>query len=82
LKEYQNSTQSGNIIKFPLSLFEVVKSTPGLIGFWAELVQRKIYCRDIYDFSRQMPWLQNVTKNDEPLKTNWLSHLSISFIFD
>ena len=72
LEEYKNSTQSGKMIPFPLSLFEVVKSTPGLIGFWAELVHRQIYCRDISDFSRQMPWLQNVTKDDERLKTNWL----------
>jgi hypothetical protein len=33
---------------------------------------RNIYCRDFYDFSIQMPWLQNVTNNDEPLTTNWL----------
>mmetsp|Transcript_16375 Transcript_16375/g.17111 ORF Transcript_16375/g.17111 Transcript_16375/m.17111 type:complete len:489 (-) Transcript_16375:120-1586(-) len=75
LEEYNNSAKSGNLIPFPLSLFEVVKSTPGLIGYWAELLERKVYCRDIYDFSRQMIWLKNLTKTGEnggTLKANWL----------
>ena len=65
LGEYNNSTKSGNFIPFPLSLFEIVKSTPGLIGYWAELLKRKVYCHNIFDFARQMTWLENLTETGE-----------------
>jgi hypothetical protein len=76
LEEYKNSTQSENMIPFPLSLFEVVKSTPGLIGYWAELSQRQIYCRNILDFAQHLVWFSHFIQYDKEtggaLKVNWL----------
>jgi hypothetical protein len=70
----EHSSRFEDPIHFPLFLFEVVKSTPGLIGFWAENLQRNFFCRTIYDFAQQMVWVNNIIRLDHggPLKSNWL----------
>lgn len=59
--------------KFPTLLYEVVKSTPGLVGLWAErLFHGATKCRDLslYAFAEHMPWANEITNRDN-LQNNW-----------
>ena len=65
--------------KVPLLLFETIKSTPGLVGFWAERVF-KLHCCDssIASFKESLPWIQHVCSETKcpgatipPLEYNW-----------
>jgi len=60
-----------NKIAFPTLLYEVVKSTPGLVGLWAERLFH-LRCRDssLYEFAELLPWTKEI-KSEENLETNW-----------
>ena len=51
------------VLKIPMLLFETVKSTPGLVGLWAERVF-SLNCFDtsLIQFARSLPWISRVTK--------------------
>ena len=75
--------------KVPLLLFETIKSTPGLVGLWAERVF-SLHCRDssIVSFKESLPWIQHVCAETKysgattsPLEDNWsliVDYLKIS----
>ena len=75
--------------KVPLLLFETIKSTPGLVGLWAEKVF-SLHCRDssIVSFKESLSWIQHVCAETKysgattsPLEDNWsliVDHLKIS----
>ena len=48
----------------------MVKSSPGLIGHWAELTTNNFYLHGIDDLVRSSPWLTKIV-SPEHLKSNW-----------
>jgi hypothetical protein len=72
IKEEYEKEEYLNIKKtpFPLFLYEVVKSTPGLVGFWAErLFREKIKDSSIDGFA-SINWVSRITSADN-LQYNW-----------
>lgn len=63
----------------PMLLYETVKSTPGLVGLWAERVF-KLRAHDILlsTFTETLPWIKSVCSNSKsfesatsPVEDNW-----------
>jgi len=71
IKKQYDENFNDHKTKFPSLLYEVVKSTPGLVGLWAErLFHTK--CRDssLYAFAEHMTWSNKITNMDN-LQNNW-----------
>ena len=71
IKKQYDENFNDHKTKFPSLLYEVVKSTPGLVGLWAErLFHTK--CRDssLYAFAEHMTWSNEITNMDN-LQNNW-----------
>lgn len=66
-------------VAVPMLLYETVKSTPGLVGLWAE----RVFTENAFDFSLaifkdNLQWIKNVcnltipvTKSTSPAEENW-----------
>lgn len=72
IKEKYDEDSNHHEIKFPSLLYEVVKSTPGLVGLWAERLFDGAKCRDssLYTFAEHMTWANEITNRDN-LQNNW-----------
>ena len=56
--------------KVPMLLFETVKSTPGLVGLWAERVFRlHFYDYSLEDFVDDLPWIKQIRYTS--VEENW-----------
>jgi hypothetical protein len=72
IKKQYDKDFNNHGIKFPSLLYEVVKSTPGLVGLWAERLFHGTKCRDssLYAFAEHMTWVKEITNMDN-LQNNW-----------
>jgi len=72
IKEEYEKEEYLNIKKtpFPLFLYEVVKSTPGLVGFWAERLLREKIKDSTIDGFASINWVSRITSADN-LQYNW-----------
>ena len=72
IKNQYDKKDSIENTKFPTLLYEVVKSTPGLVGLWAERLFHGTKCRDLslYAFAEHMTWANEIT-NMANLQNNW-----------
>ena len=67
IQEYRNAK-----VDVPLMLLQAVKSTPGLVGLWAE----RVFESDSSDvsidkFAKKVPWVTTLTKDDVTTQRNW-----------
>jgi hypothetical protein len=50
--------------RFPFILSEMLSSTPGLLGQWAEFVHRKLFPDALVSFAARVPWLDYIVSNE------------------
>lgn len=72
IKEQYDKEEDFNLKKtpFPLFLYEVVKSTPGLVGFWAERLFSDKFKDSSLDEFANINWVSRITNADN-LPYNW-----------
>jgi hypothetical protein len=77
-KIYQEYVRHEKSEQFPVLIFECIKSSPGLVGQWAEFVHAGIFIADLEGFVNNVNWLILLSDskyeketNDAPLDRNW-----------
>lgn len=78
LKIYEKYDQFNKAKRFPVLIYECIKSSPGLIGQWAEFVSENLFIYDLEVFVKRINWLSLLTESKKnegddysPLERNW-----------